>query len=50
MVDVQKFEAHNVPEVEASSRYQRGKSLMIAKFCDIEKFTLSFIPSHVLKP
>jgi hypothetical protein len=32
MVDVPKDEAHNVPEVEASSRSQRVKSLMTAKF------------------
>jgi hypothetical protein len=32
MVDVTKFEAHNVPEVKASSRSQRVKSLMLAKF------------------
>jgi hypothetical protein len=32
MVDAQKVEAHNVPEVEASSRSQRVKSLKIEKF------------------
>jgi hypothetical protein len=32
MVDVPEFEAHNVPEVEASSRSQRVISLMVAKF------------------
>jgi hypothetical protein len=32
MVDVLKVEAHNVPEAEASSRSQRVKSLMVAKF------------------
>jgi hypothetical protein len=32
MVDVPKVEAHNVPEVEASSRPQRVKRLMVAKF------------------
>jgi hypothetical protein len=31
-VDVPKVEAHNVPEVEASSRSKRVKSLMIAEF------------------
>jgi hypothetical protein len=32
MVDVPKVEAHNVAEVEASSRSQRVKSLVVAKF------------------
>jgi hypothetical protein len=32
MVDVPKVYAHNVPEVEISSRSQRVKSLMVAKF------------------
>jgi hypothetical protein len=32
MVNVPKVEAHNVPEVEASSRSQRVKSPMVAKF------------------
>jgi hypothetical protein len=32
MVDVPKVEAQNAPEVEASSRSQRAKSLMVAKF------------------
>jgi hypothetical protein len=32
MVDIPKVEAHNVLEVEASSRSQRVKSLMVAKF------------------
>jgi hypothetical protein len=32
MVNVPKVQAHNVPEVEASSRSQRVKSLKIEKF------------------
>jgi hypothetical protein len=32
MVDVPKVYAHNVPEFEISSRSQRVKSLMVAKF------------------
>jgi hypothetical protein len=32
MVDVSKVEAHNVAEIEASSRSQRAKSMMVAKF------------------
>jgi hypothetical protein len=32
MVNVPKVEAQNVPEVEAFSRSQRVKSLMVAKF------------------
>jgi hypothetical protein len=32
MVDVSKVEAHNVAEIEASSRSQRVKSMMVAKF------------------
>jgi hypothetical protein len=29
MIDLPEDEAHNVPEVEASSRFQRVKSLML---------------------
>jgi hypothetical protein len=32
MVNAPKVVAHNVPEVEASSRSQRVKILMVAKF------------------
>jgi hypothetical protein len=48
-VDVPKVEAHNVPEVEASSRSQKSQKSNDCRVCNIEKFTLRFIQSHVLK-
>jgi hypothetical protein len=49
MVDVPKVVAQNVLKVEASSSSQRVKRSDGSKVCNIEKFTLRFIPSHVLK-